>query len=107
LRLFVEQLSGITSYVISDHMLNLLEEVEGRLPADKNKILSVIDRYLALSPEQRLVYRMGRKAGIYRSTDDLNEAQSYGRLRNTIHEMERREPGSVERELAAMTERGI
>ena len=107
IRLFIERLNGIASYVISDHMLNLLEEVEGRLPQDKQKILGVIDRYFALAPEERLVYRMGRKAGIYRSTGDLNEAGSYGRIRNAIREMERREPGSVERELTAMTERDM
>jgi histone acetyltransferase (RNA polymerase elongator complex component) len=104
LRLFIEHLEGIGSFIKSDHILNLLEEVEGKLPEDKKKILSVIDRYFALSEEQRLVYRMGRRAGVYRSTDDLSDATTYGRIERAIREMEEKEPGSVEQHLSLLLE---
>ena len=64
LRLLISRFEGITSFVKSDHIMNLLEEVEGRLPEDKEAMLRKIDRYFELSPEQRLVYRMGRRAGL-------------------------------------------
>jgi radical SAM superfamily enzyme YgiQ (UPF0313 family) len=102
LRLIVDRLEGVTSYVKSDHVMNLLEEVEGKLPDDKEKMLSVIDRYFELSPEQKLVYRMGRRAGVYRSTDDLQDGLTYGRLKEAIREMEDKEPGSVERHLSLL-----
>jgi len=70
-RLFVENLERITSTFVSDHILNLLEEVEGKLPEEKGKMLALIDRYLALSPEERANFRLGRRAGVYRSVDDL------------------------------------
>jgi hypothetical protein len=105
LRLFVEHLEGIGSVVKSDHILNLLEEIEGELPEDKEKILSVIDRYFGLSGEQRLVYRMGRRAGVYRSLGDLADAVMYGRIKRTIREMEEKQAGSVEQHLSLLLER--
>ncbi len=60
LRLFIENLHDTRAVIKSDHILNLLEEVDGKLPEDKERILSVIDRYFELNEEQRLVYRMGR-----------------------------------------------
>jgi radical SAM superfamily enzyme YgiQ (UPF0313 family) len=70
-RLFIENLDGITSEVASDHILNLLEEVEGRLPGDKERMLGVIDEYLGLSERDRLVYNLGRRGHAYRSVKDL------------------------------------
>lgn len=70
-RLFIESLEGITSQVASDHILNLLEEVEGRLPEDKDRMLRVIDEYLGLSDRDKLVYNLGRRGHAYRSVKDL------------------------------------
>ncbi len=105
LRLFVERLEGIGSVVKSDHIGNLLEEVEGKLPGDKEKILSVIDRYFGLSGEQRLVYRMGRRAGVYRGLGDLAEGVMYGRIMRAIREMEEKQAGSVEQHLSLLLDR--
>lgn len=71
-RLFIETLEGITSVVTSDHMMNLLEEVTGKLPEDKEKMLEVIRAYQSLPDEERLIYRMGRRGGAYRSIRDLD-----------------------------------
>ncbi len=73
IRLFIETLEGLHSTVVSDHILNLLEEVQGKLPAEKEKMIRVIDRYLALPPENRLQFRVGRRLGYYRSLDDLQD----------------------------------
>ena len=104
LRLLIEHLEGIGSFVKSDHILNLLEEVEGKLPEDKKKILSVIDRYFELNEEQRLVYRMGRRAGVYRGTDDLADVAAYERVKRAVRGMEEKEPGSVEQHLSLLLE---
>lgn len=37
IRLFLENLHGITSWVDSDHILNILLELKGRLPQDKDR----------------------------------------------------------------------
>ncbi len=71
LKLFIENLNGITSTVTSDHIMNLLEEVTGRLPNDKQKMLHVIKKYQDLPDYERIIYRIGRRGGAYHSTDDL------------------------------------
>ena len=73
IKLFIQSLDGIESTITSDHIMNLLEEVTGKLPEDKNKMLEVIKRYQALPDDERLVYRVGRRGGVYHSTDDLEK----------------------------------
>jgi len=72
LKLFIQNLDCHASFV-SDHIGNLLQEVEGKLPRDKAKMLAVIERFQALSPEERQVYRIGRRARYYSSLDDLKD----------------------------------
>ncbi len=106
-RLLIENLDGITSYIKSDHILNLLEEIDGKLPDDKEKILSVIDDFLSMDEEQRIVYRFGRRAGIYRSVDDLGDELTYLKIKKAVREMEEKEPGSVEKTLSLLLENYI
>jgi len=79
-RLFLEHLEGIRSTVASDHILNLLEEVEGRLPEDKPRMLAVIDRYLNLPAPERLLYQLGRRLGQFHTLDDLGDPVQRGRV---------------------------
>lgn len=72
-RILIEKLQGISSEVVSDHMLNLLEEVGGRLPESKEHLLGVIDRYLSMPGADRLNFRLGRRAGLYRWLDDMSD----------------------------------
>jgi hypothetical protein len=89
LKLFIENLSGIGSVVTSDHIMNLLEEVGGKLPEDKEKMLEVIQRYQGLPDSERLIYRLGRRGGAYRSTEDLTrDAGTYQKITNLIHELQ-------------------
>ena len=87
IRLFLETLDGIRSTVVSDHILNLLEEVQGKLPQDKEKMLRVIDRYLAWPAEQRLRFRVGRRLGYLRNLDDLEDLNLRLRIDHTIEEV--------------------
>ncbi len=89
LKLFIENLEGITSTVTSDHIMNLLEEVSGKLPEDKEKMLEVIRRYQELPDKDRLIYRVGRRGGAYRSIDDLwRDPVTYKKIENLIHDIE-------------------
>jgi hypothetical protein len=75
--------------VVSDHILNLLEEVQGKLPEEREKMIEVIDRYLALPAEERLLYRVGRRLGYYRSLDDLQNLSLRQRIERMIDEVRR------------------
>ncbi len=69
--LFLESLRGITSVVKSDHILNLLPEVEGTLPQDQGRLISVVEAFLNLAPEEQVVFQVGRRTGIFGGLADL------------------------------------
>jgi radical SAM superfamily enzyme YgiQ (UPF0313 family) len=100
----IQKLDGVTSCIKSDHIFNLLEDIDGKLPGDKERILSVIDSYFSLSQEQRLVYRFGRRAGEYRSVGDLQDKLTYSHIDKTIRDIEEKNPGSIERTVSHLFE---
>jgi hypothetical protein len=73
LRELLAQLAGVRLELRSDHALNLLPELEGSLPADHDRLMAVLDDYLALSPEQRAEFAVGSRLGIYRVLTDLKD----------------------------------
>jgi radical SAM superfamily enzyme YgiQ (UPF0313 family) len=103
-RLFIENLEGITSTFVSDHILNLLEEVEGKLPEEKGKMLALIDRYLALSAEEKANFRLGRRAGVYRLMDDLSNPELRHQVEKALRRMELERPGEIEKVLSDLME---
>lgn len=70
-KLLIESLT-CHSNIVSDHIINLLQEVEGKLPEDKEKMLAVISRFQALPPEDRVNFKLGRRLGVYNRLDDLD-----------------------------------
>ena len=87
-RLMIEKLEGIDSQVVSDHMLNLLEEVQGKLPEQKEYIISVMYRYLSMPEKDRVNFRMGKRWGQYRSLDHMNDPQRYQRVEALVRSLE-------------------
>ncbi len=88
IKLFIESLEGITSTIRSDHIMNLLEEVAGRLPEDKEKMLGVIQEYQMLPDRERLIYRVGRRGGAYRSVSDLKrDPVTYDKISDLIQDL--------------------
>ncbi|MDD5039067.1 MAG: hypothetical protein PHN78_07100, partial [Dehalococcoidales bacterium] len=85
-RLLIEHLKCHSNYV-SDHIANLLEEVEGKLPEDKEKMLAIIDRFQALPPEERTNFRIGRRLGVYRLLDDLGDSRKYEAVDRVIRKL--------------------
>ena len=99
IRLLLENLHCRDTYVVSDHILNLLQEIEGKLPNDKERMLGTIDRYFSMSLKDRMIYRLGRRRGIYNSLDDLANIRIYDRLRQIVEEYEKKDPQQLDRDL--------
>lgn len=95
----VRAFEGIDSRIVSDHVLNLLEEIEGKLPEDKPKLMAIIDRFFALSAEERLVFRVGRRKGIYRKLDDLADEATFNWLKTVVDGYVSTDPEQLERDL--------
>ncbi len=78
--LLLQNLAGIDSTFVSDHILNLLEEVQGKLPQDLPQMRRVIEQYFALPAPERERFRLGRRSGIYRLLDDRLNPLLSGRV---------------------------
>ena len=85
-RLLIEHLE-CESYFVSDHITNLLQEIEGKLPQDKEKMLEVISRFQALSPADRANFIIGRRTGLYVYLDDLDDAQRCERVKQLMQRL--------------------
>lgn len=109
IRVFIETLDGITSTVASDHIMNLLEDVSGTLPGDKGKMLAAVKAYQDLDAADRLVYRVGRRGGAFRSPGELaQDPETTRKIRRLIDEVLGREGADgVERLITEMVDRYI
>jgi hypothetical protein len=86
----------LNSYFVSDHMMNLLPELEGKFPEAKQQLLDVIANYFALTPEKRLNYRLGRRAGYYECLSDLNDMNRYQRVEGMLEQIKDESPETID-----------
>jgi len=89
LLLLLDNLNGITSTVKSDHILNLFQEVEGRLPEDKERMTAPLRAFLAMPPEEQLIYMVGRRTGIFSKLEDLHDSElrNHAEKARTAHQV--------------------
>jgi radical SAM superfamily enzyme YgiQ (UPF0313 family) len=103
-RLLIDNLDGIHSRFASDHILNLLEELDGDLPEAKDRMLAIIDRYLALDLAQRENFRLGRRSGYYRSLDDMKNPDLRARVDQIRKRIDTERPGQFEQIISDLME---
>lgn len=101
IRLFIETLDGIHSYVASDHIMNLIETVEGRLPDDKENMLAILDEYLEMADRDRLMYRLCRRMGRCREPRDIQSPGMRAQLESALSQVEAQgDPDAILNEMA-------
>lgn len=86
-KLLIENIEGVTSTLYSDHVLNLLEELQGVFPRDKEYMLGVAGEFLALPPEEQEMFCLGRRTGIYRFLEDRFEPSGRERVKKLLQEL--------------------
>jgi histone acetyltransferase (RNA polymerase elongator complex component) len=106
IKLMIENLD-CHSHVVSDHMMNLLPEVEGKLHEDKAKILAVIERFQALSSEERDIFKLGRRLGLYEKIDDLGDTVRHEEVTRVMDEIDRNNAGALDVVLFNLMERYV
>lgn len=84
LLLFIEHLEGIASTIKSDHILNLLQEVTGRLPAEREAIMDPLKRFLAMSEREQIIFMVGRRSGIFRSLEEVKDTRLWGQAEQRV-----------------------
>jgi hypothetical protein len=105
-RIIVENLN-CTSNFVSDHTTNLLQELDGKLPDDKEKLLSIIHRFLDLSPEDKINFELGRRLGVYYRLDDIKDNVKRQALEQYVGQFINSSPEAVENVIWELMERFI
>lgn len=86
IRQFIAALDGIQSRVVSDHILNLFQEVEGRLSEDRDRLLEPLNRFLAMSPNDQCAYQVGRRMGVFSRLSDMESPHRMRRVQQVIRQ---------------------
>ena len=73
LLIFLEALDGIESTLVSDHILNLFEDVQGTFPQDKARMVAVFKDFLGMAPKEQMIYQVGRRMGLFRGLGDMTD----------------------------------
>ena len=98
--LFLIEHLDVTSRFVSDHATNILMDITGKFPEDKEKLIRIAQRYLALSEVEQLNFRLGtlfRFFGYspnYRNFEDFFNLEKRAEMQNLRDKMEAEEPGS-------------
>jgi len=58
------------------------------MPEDKQKCLDIIDKYLSLPYEERLNFKLGRRAGYYEGLADFQDSDKHDRVEEAIKRIE-------------------
>lgn len=75
LRQLITETTGVTTRLISDHMINLLQDLEGSLMDDKDAMIEKIDNYLALPEKERKEFQLARRLRYVNYLRDMQHLQ--------------------------------
>ncbi len=103
IRRMISLLEGITSYIQSDHMMNLIEDANGKLPDDKEQILSHFDRFLGMSTEDQECFIIARRTGMVRLLSDYVRTPQIEDARDRMRSMY----GSIENAAMELSGRSL
>ena len=85
--LFIESLNGIDSVIKSDHILNLFQEIEGKLPQDREPMLQPLQTFIQMDPEKQCLYQVGRRVGIFTRLSDMESPQRLAKVEKTRNQL--------------------
>jgi radical SAM superfamily enzyme len=104
IRLLVSNLDEMhTFFSCGDYGPNLLMQVDGFLDERKAYMLAEIDRYLALTPEQKKVYSLIRRSSpVYYPLDILHNDELIGNVLPEIDRLEKEDPEGFNRHIGTL-----
>ena len=91
-RLFLQCLKEMNSYYVNEHIVNLLLEVRGDLLSEKSQMLSAINRFLNLPPEERLLFAIGRRFNMFFFLEDLQKPNLRSQAQLYMDEIKKKNP---------------
>lgn len=99
LRDMIDALNGINSYIQSDHIMNLIEDANGRLPEEKKQVLDPLNLFLEMSLDDQECFIIARRTGRLRFIAEYSRKKEFIDLRDRI----KSQFGSVEKAAAVFT----
>lgn len=69
--LFLEHVGDIPCELMSDHTVNLFQDLNGNLATNRETMVSEVRRFLALEPESQRTYMVGRRLGVFMGLGDM------------------------------------
>ncbi|MCL2154529.1 MAG: radical SAM protein [Leptospirales bacterium] len=99
LKAMIERLEGIESYIQSDHIMNLIEDANGKLPNEKDAILDSLNSFLEMSLDDQECFIAARRTGHIRFFADYSRNREFIELRDRMKERF----GSVDKAAAVLS----
>lgn len=69
--LLIGRLENISSRIKSDHSYNLLQEVDGSFPDEKQRLLDILNCFIGMSPQDRTLFQVGKRSGHFVRLSDM------------------------------------
>jgi radical SAM superfamily enzyme YgiQ (UPF0313 family) len=107
LRNLLEALGDARLELRSDHVLNLLPDLEGSLPGDRERLTEMLDDYLSWPREEQARFAVGARLGIYRRLADRDDPERAASLDRRFDGYERPSADELLRVAGAMRSRFI
>jgi len=95
-RLLLENLTGITSHYANHHSVDLLLEIRGTFPQDRERLIAILDRFLSLDPETRIHFILGRRLGYYRTLSDMENSFHHQLVEEQVRKIRQTHPDGFE-----------
>jgi hypothetical protein len=105
LRDLLGQLGEARLELRSDHSLNLLPDLEGSLPRDRERLLAVLDEFLALPRNEQARFSIGARLGIYRKLGDRLDPQRHAAVEQQFADYREPSPDELLRAATALRAR--
>ncbi|NLE23274.1 MAG: radical SAM protein [Actinobacteria bacterium] len=107
LRDLLEQVGDARFELRSDHILNLLQELDGSLPRDRERLIALLDEYLGWPRDDQARFAIGVRLGIFRRLEDYGDAGRRRALERQFEGYEQPAADELLRTAAALRSRFI
>ncbi len=99
--LLIQNLDNITSQIKSDHMFNLLQEIDGTLPQDKERLIAALQKFINLPPQERACFQVGKRTGHFLNLSDMQIPRRLAQVEE-IYRQQQITPENVDAKLNTM-----
>lgn len=71
IKTLISKCSGIDTKIVSDHIINLLQEIRGDLMTESEKMIDIIDDYFKMPQKHRKMYQAARRMALVTSPKEM------------------------------------